>query len=59
MEIRFSPRDNGACPVCTRAALCVAQRALAESVRDLGGARQSIMEVVVYTCPQFVENSQP
>jgi hypothetical protein len=59
MEIRFSPRDNGACPVCRRASSCGIRQALAASVKDVRGAREREMELVIYSCPQFVEKPQP
>ncbi len=59
MEITFSPRDNGACPVCRRAASCPIRQALAASVADMRGAAGPTLEVVIYACPQFVEKPQP
>jgi hypothetical protein len=59
MEIHFSPRDNGACPVCRRAGSCTIRQALAGSVKDMRGASEPGLEVVIYSCPQFVEKPQP
>jgi hypothetical protein len=61
MEISFSPRENGACPVCRRAASCPVRQALAGSVKDMrgGGSAGPGLEVVIYSCPQFVEKPQP
>ncbi len=58
MEISFSPRDNGACPVCRRSASCPVRQALAASVKDMRPGAPGL-EVVIYSCPQFVEKPQP
>jgi hypothetical protein len=57
MQIIFSPRDNGACPVCRRAASCPVRQALAASVTGMRGTAGPGLEVVIYSCPQFVEKS--
>lgn len=66
MEISFSPRDTGACPVCRRAPSCPIRQALASSVKDMraggpsaAGTSGPVLEVVIYSCPQFVEKPQP
>jgi hypothetical protein len=55
MKIRFNPRDNGACPFCKRVASCGVRESLAGSVASLSGSRDQDMEIVIYSCPQFVE----
>jgi len=54
--ISYSPRDNGACPVCRRASACAVRQALSQSVQSFS-AHGAEMELVIYSCPQFVEKS--
>jgi hypothetical protein len=55
MEIHFNPRDNGACPLCTKIATCAIRTALAGSLEDLRDSSAQGMEIVVYSCPMFKE----
>jgi hypothetical protein len=55
MEISFNPRDNGACPICSKKAVCAIRRALAGSVADISDRHANGLELVVYSCPQFKE----
>ncbi len=55
MTIRFNPRDNGACPFCERVASCAVRRTLAGAVTALKVSHEQDMELVIYSCPQFME----
>jgi len=57
MVIYFNPRENGACPMCTKNAACPIRQALAKSVADIPSGGAGGMEVVVYACPAFREKS--
>ncbi len=55
MEIRFNPRDNGACPLCTKIKDCAIRTALSESVKAVRDPTKHGIEVVIYSCPVFKE----
>jgi hypothetical protein len=55
MQILLNPRDNGACPVCRKFFSCPIRRKLGESIAGLPDASAQGLEVVIYTCPRFVE----
>jgi hypothetical protein len=57
MQLNFSVRGNGACPLCKRLKGCNILANLKSSVRDVKDAKMEGMELVVYTCPQFVEKA--
>jgi len=57
MEILFCPRENSARPLCRKLASCAIRRSLAGSVDDIADPHAHGMEIVIYTCPQFMENS--
>ncbi len=53
MKLDINPRGNGACPLCAARGDCRIQRLLAAGIAKMGDDME--MEVVVYTCPHFVE----
>ncbi len=55
MDIVFNPRDNGACPFCTKIEKCLIRQALKSSMAEFKNSRGQGMEIVIYSCPQFVE----
>jgi hypothetical protein len=57
MEVRFSTRENGACPVCRRVNACPLRDALAKSVSHVRDPGKQGLEIVIYACPRFVEKS--
>jgi hypothetical protein len=57
MEIQFNPRDNGACPFCRRLASCPIQEKIGASVREIRDPSCQGMQLVIYTCPSFVETT--
>ncbi len=59
MRLDINPRGNGACPLCKRDASCHLKRILAASIDGETDSSDSGMEIVVYTCPSFVEKVRP
>jgi hypothetical protein len=57
MEIRFNPRENGACPVCRKHEACMVRQKLSAAVSAVTDAQRHGLELVIYTCPQFVETA--
>ena len=55
MDIVFNPRENGACPFCTKLENCLIRQTLRTSMKDFKNAHGGGMEIVIYSCPQFVE----
>ncbi len=55
MDIRFNPRDNGACPLCTKIDDCMLRRRIAKSTAELKDPKAIGMDLVIYTCPLFEE----
>lgn len=55
MEIRFNPRDNGACPLCTKMIDCTVRKAFSDSVKAVRDPSKAGIEVVIYSCPMFKE----
>jgi hypothetical protein len=53
MKLEFNSRGNGACPLCSSRGDCRIQRLLASGVEK--AQADSAMEIVVYSCPYFVE----
>jgi hypothetical protein len=55
MHILFNPRGNGACPLCKRHDDCHIHDQLRTGADAIKGRNGTDMELVVYTCPFFVE----
>jgi hypothetical protein len=55
MEIRFNPRDNGACPLCRKLPSCPVRIRLEASMKPFKDGRSEGLEIVIYSCPQFEE----
>jgi hypothetical protein len=55
MHITFNPRGNGACPLCKRHEDCTIHDKYRTVADTLRGANGTEMEIVIYTCPFFVE----
>ena len=63
MDVSLNPRENGACPLCSRLQGCRIREALRDAVADMRPARPKavdsvgtpLLEIVVYSCPQFKE----
>ena len=55
MKANFNPRENGACPLCARAATCRVRAAIREAVAALGKEGEGDLEIVIYSCPRFQE----
>jgi hypothetical protein len=55
MKVAFNPRENGACPLCSRCPECRVRLALRCSLEGLRPARGGEIEIVIYTCPLFKE----
>jgi hypothetical protein len=53
MKLDINPRGNGACPLCAANGSCRIQRLLTDGIARMGEDFE--MEIVVYTCPHFVE----
>ncbi len=55
VETVFNPRDNGACPLCTKRDDCRLRAAIREALRKAETAAEGEIEIVIYTCPRFEE----
>jgi hypothetical protein len=56
MRIEMNPRGNGACPLCAAVGNCEVQDTLTEAL-DVFSGESDPMELVIYSCPQFVEKT--
>jgi hypothetical protein len=57
MQIIFSPRGNGACPLCQRRASCHLLDKIHGALDPVKGSNGTEMEFVIYSCPLFVETA--
>ncbi len=55
MEVRINPRDNGACPFCRKAPSCSLRKQIERSVAPFKDEQKQGLEIVIYSCPLFVE----
>ena len=55
MQINFNPRGNGACPLCKKHSDCFVHDKLREGATTIKAVKGTEIELVVYTCPFFVE----
>ncbi|MDR0444531.1 MAG: hypothetical protein LBH44_14125 [Treponema sp.] len=54
MQVEINARGNGACPLCAAAGNCRIQDTVAETL-DVFTSEDNPMELVIYSCPNFVE----
>ena len=54
MEVEINPRGNGACPLCDMGGSCRIQNTLIKAMKAYSSL-DNPMEIVVYSCPQFLE----
>ena len=54
MQVEINARGNGACPICTFSDSCHVQDALMETLDEISSEDHQ-MELVIYSCPFFVE----
>jgi len=54
MHVELNTRGNGACPVCSLSGGCHIQETLIETLDEFP-VEDEIMELVIYSCPFFVE----
>jgi len=54
MQVEINTRGNGACPICESDGNCQIQETLAQTL-ELFTNEDDKMEIVIYSCPQFVE----
>jgi len=54
MQVEMNPRGNGACPICSFAGSCHVQETLRETLEEFS-SEDNPMELVIYSCPYFVE----
>jgi hypothetical protein len=57
MHVIFSPRGNGACPLCQRREFCNLLEKINEGLDPIKGANGTEMEIVIYSCPFFIETA--
>ncbi len=58
MTLEFNTRGNGACPLCAlHRGECRVQRQLLKNADFPAAASDAEMEIVIYTCPFFVEKA--
>jgi hypothetical protein len=58
MKIEINHRGNGACPLCGSYGNCRIRDTLVKSMSvfsDAADPMELVMELVVYSCPQFQE----
>jgi hypothetical protein len=58
MKLEINPRGNGACPLCGSYGSCRIQDTLTKSMAIFSEDKdpmELVMELVVYSCPQFQE----
>ena len=55
MELKVSPRGNGACPFCKKREKCIILKRFEESVKTVRDPDKNGIEIVVYSCPLFEE----
>ena len=55
MKIDFCIRGNGACPLCQRNGKCEYQERIINALKPIPLKGEGLMEMVIYTCPSFVE----
>jgi len=55
MEIIFSARGTGACPVCKKRENCMIQIQIQKVMKEIPDLQAYGMEAVIYNCPAFVE----
>ena len=55
MKVSLSPRDNGACPLCVRAADCRIRAGIRDTLAAMRPEGGHVLEMVIYSCPQFKE----
>ena len=55
MKLSLNPRDNGACPLCVRAADCRIRAGLRDTLAAMRPEGGHPLEMVIYSCPQFKE----
>jgi hypothetical protein len=56
MKLEINPRGNGACPLCAASGDCRIQRLMSAGVEKISS--DSELEIVIYTCPYFVEREE-
>lgn len=57
MEITFSPRGTGACPLCKKIDRCPLKKRYAESLAAHKPNSGNPFEIVIYVCPYFIEQA--
>ena len=57
MQIDINVRGNGACPMCRSNMCCRVQDSLIHAM-ELFSEEADPMEMVVYSCPRFVEKKE-
>jgi hypothetical protein len=55
MKVNVNVRDNGACPLCRKEENCLILRRLIASLKEFKDKNGTAMELVIYTCPYFIE----
>ncbi|MDR0512374.1 MAG: hypothetical protein LBG93_04645 [Treponema sp.] len=57
MTVEINSHGNGACPLCSSSGKCRVQDRLVQTVGEFSES-DNPMELVVYSCPLFQENSE-
>ncbi len=55
MNVVFSPRDTGACPLCKKVNRCTIRKDIEKTLSTLAENEKKDMELVIYICPSFIE----
>jgi len=54
MQVEMNARGNGACPICSFSGNCHVQETLRAKLDEFS-SEDNPMELVIYSCPYFVE----
>ena len=57
MNVTFSARGTGACPLCRKMDRCPLRKRFAASLSNHEAGKGDDFEIVVYVCPYFVEQA--
>lgn len=57
MEMKFSPRGTGACPLCRKQQRCIIRKDIQTALRSIPDSAEKDLELVIYVCPAFDEKA--
>ena len=57
MQVEMNIRGNGACPICSHTGNCHVQEDLRDTLGKFTSDDDDPMEIVIYSCPFFIEKT--